>query len=140
MIAYFDTSAVMPLVVAEPGSLEAQRRWTDANRVASARIVYAEGRAALAMAARTGRISAADLRTAVARLEAIYDRLELVEVSDRLVRVAGRLSEEHALRGYDSVHLAAAELARGDSELVFVAGDGDLCRAAEAVGLQVART
>ncbi len=141
MIAYFDTSAVMPLIVSEAGSDEALRHWQGADRVASARIIYAEGRAALAQAARLGRLTAEALRAALERLEAIYDRLELVEVSDRLVREAGRLSEAHALRGYDSVHLAAAELARGNGgELLFVAGDDGLCRAAEALGLEVVRT
>lgn len=141
MIAYFDTSSVMSLVVDEAGTPEALRHWRSAERVASARIVYAEGRAALAQAARTGRISPEALPAAVERFEAIYDRLELVEITDRLVHVAGRLAEAHALRGYDSVHLAAAELARGDAgELVFIAGDDDLCRAAATVGFDVVRT
>lgn len=76
MITCFDTSAVMPLIVSEAGSDEALRHWQGADRVASARIVYAEGRAALAQAARLDRITSEALRAAA---EAIG--LEVVRTS-----------------------------------------------------------
>ena len=139
-IAYFDTSAIVPLIVEEAGSDEAKRLWRDAERVTSARVVYAEGHAALASAARLGRLPAARLRAAIGELVSHYEELHLVEISDRLVRRAGALAEEYTLRGYDSIHLAAAELSRGDDALVFVAGDGGLCAAAERIGLEVVRT
>ena len=139
MIAYFDTSAVIPLVISEPTSAQAQERWRASERAASARIVYAEGHAALAHAARIGRIAADALPAAISRLLDIYDRLEILEISDVLVRRAGALAELHALRGYDLVHLAAADLIR-EAGLVFVAGDEVLCDAAETIGLDVART
>lgn len=138
--AYFDTSALVPLIVEETGSDEAKRWWRDADRVTSARIVYAEGHAALAAAARLGRLPADQLHGAIGELVDHYAELHLVEISDRLVRRAGTLAEEYALRGYDSIHLAAAELCRGDDAFVFVAGDGGLCAAAERIGLEVVRT
>lgn len=122
------------------GSEDAKRLWRDAERVTSARVVYAEGHAALASAARLGRLPAGRLRAAIGELVNHYEELHLVEISDRLVRRAGALAEEYALRGYDSVHLAAAEFSRGDEVFVFVAGDGGLCAAAERIGLEVART
>jgi predicted nucleic acid-binding protein len=137
--AYFDTSALVPLIVEEAGSLEARRQWLGADRVASARVVYAEAHAALAQAARVGRIAAGDLGGAVSTLISLYEQLDLVEISDVLVRRAGALAERHALRGYDSIHLAAADLVN-DPGLVFVAGDTGLCDAAELAGLSVART
>jgi hypothetical protein len=94
----------------------------------------------LAAAARLGRLSADRLRAAVGELVDRYEELHLVEISDQLVRRAGELAEEHSLRGYDSIHLAAAELARGDDAFVFVAGDGGLCTAAERIGLEVVKT
>ena len=139
-IAYFDTSAIVPLIVEEAGSDEARSRWRAAAGVTSARVVYAEGRAALAAAARLGRLSADQLRSALGELVSRYEELHVVEISDRLVRRAGALAQEHALRGYDSIHLAAAELARDDEAFVFVAGDGGLCAAAERIGLEVVRT
>ncbi len=138
--AYFDTSAIVPLIVEEAGSDAARRLWHDAERVASARVVYADGHAALAAAARLGRLPADRLRAAIDRLIDHYEELHLVEISDRLVRRAGALAEEHLLRGYDSIHLAAAELFRDDGAFVFVAGDGELCAAAERVGLDVEHT
>jgi predicted nucleic acid-binding protein len=138
--AYFDTSAILPLIVEEAGSEEARRLWRDAERVTSARVVYAEGHAALASAARLGRLGADQLRAAIGELVDHYEELHLVEISDRLVRRAGALAEEYALRGYDSIHLAAAELSRGGDAFVFVAGDGGLCAAAGRIGLEVVRT
>jgi hypothetical protein len=65
--------------------------------------------------------------------------MDNVEASEAVVHRAGVLAEAHALRGYDAVHLAAAE-ALGGQEVILVAGDGALCQAAEALGLAVART
>ncbi|MGH8894515.1 MAG: type II toxin-antitoxin system VapC family toxin [Actinomycetes bacterium] len=138
MIGYFDTSALLPLLVQEPGSVRASRLWDEADRVVSVRLAYAEGRAALAMAARTGRIGPTSLRRAVRGLERLYRQIDFVEVNDAVVRRAGALAEAHALRGYDAVHLAAAEEVAAD-QMVLVAGDRALCRAAEAVGLAVGR-
>ena len=50
MIAYFDTSAVVPLLIAETGSARAASLWDGANRVVSIRLLYHVWRAALAQA------------------------------------------------------------------------------------------
>ena len=138
MIAYFDTSAVIPLLVEEPGSELAAELWTQADRILSARILYAEGRAALAAAERNGRLSSTQLRYAVGELDKLTQQLDHIEVNEHLVYEAGAIAEELSLRGYDAVHLAAAELA-ADEDLVLVAGDGDLLRAAAGIGLNTAR-
>lgn len=137
MIAYFDTSAIVPLLVQEAGSEQANLLWNEADRVAAIRLVYAEGRAALAMAVRLGRLDKNELRLAVADLDQLYQQLDLIEVSDTLVRRAGVLAEDYSLRGYDAMHLAAAEVLK-DESLVLVAGDEPLCKAAEILGLAVA--
>jgi predicted nucleic acid-binding protein len=137
VIAYFDTSAVVPLVVAEPGSPRAIALWGEADRVVSVRLVSVEGRAALAQAHRLGRITARGLRDAVASLLERCDELDVVEVDRELVAVAGELAERHRLRGYDAVHLAAALRVR-DPDLVVVAGDDALVRAAHDAGIATA--
>lgn len=137
MIAYFDTSAVVPLLVAEAGSARAAALWDGADRVVSTRLVYPEGRAALAQAHRLGRLTARQLRAAVQALDERYAELDIVEIDDDLARHAGRLTELHALRSYDAVHLAAADRVR-DPDLVVVAGDGALLAAATASGMAVA--
>jgi uncharacterized protein len=139
VIAYFDTSALIPLLVDEPGSERAARVWDVADNVVAVRLIYAEARAALAQATRTGRLAAVDLTTAIDGLEGLHASLDLLEVDEQLVRRAGELAQNHALRGYDAVHLAAAERVRDDAT-VMVAGDRDLCAAAEALGMAVADT
>ena len=56
-----------------------------------------------------------------------------------LTQMAADLAETHGLRGYDAVHLAAAE-AVADGDLVLVTGDADLAAAAIAIGIAVSNT
>ncbi len=137
MIAYFDTSAVMPLLITEPGSDRAASLWDGADRVVSVRLVCPEARAALAQAERLGRLTARQLRDAVTEFDALFEQIDLVEVDDILARRAGELAEARQLRGYDAVHLAAADRVR-DPSVVVVAGDGALLAAAAAEGMAVA--
>jgi predicted nucleic acid-binding protein len=137
LIVYFDTSALLPIVIDEPTSTTASRLWDDADRVVSSRLVYAEGRAALAMAHRLGRFDQRQLRTAVEDFEDVHVQLDLVEVTDDLVREAGALAEQFGLRGYDAVHLASARMLE-DPELVLAAGDRSLLEAAAAAGIATA--
>ncbi len=139
MIVYVDTSALIPLIVEEPGSTRAGRVWDVADRVTSVRLIHAEARAALAQAARLGRIDRDLLPRTVAALDDLYAQLDLIDVDDRVVRRAGELAEHHELRGYDAVHLAAAERV-ADGTTVLAAGDRDLCAAARMLGLAVADT
>ena len=139
MIAYFDTSAIIPLLVEEPGSAVAGQLWDQADRVASVRLVYAEARAALAQAERLGRLTRRQLPRVIDQLDDLYAQLDRIDVDDALVRRAGQLAQDHALRGYDAVHLAALERIAAD-ETVMVAGDDDLCAAAAALGVATANT
>jgi predicted nucleic acid-binding protein len=138
VIGYFDTSAVVPLLVAEPGSAGAAALWSQAERLVSVRLVYVEARAALAQAHRMGRLTPSRLRQAVRGLEAACSQLDFVEVDPELVDAAGSLAEQHQLRGYDAVHLASA-LRLADPHLVLVAGDAALLSAATTAGLATAR-
>ena len=137
MIAYFDTSALVRMLVVEPGSARAASLWDGADRVVSVRLVYPEGRAALAQAHRLGRLTARQVRGAVTELDSKYKEFDLVEVDDELARHAGHLAEAHGLRGYDAVHLAAADR-MCDPDLVVVAGDEALLSAATAEGRSLA--
>jgi uncharacterized protein len=79
MIAYFDTSAVVPLLIAERGSDRAASLWESADRVVSVRLTYPETRAALAQAHRLGRLTARHLRHAVGEFEALLGEIDVVE-------------------------------------------------------------
>ncbi|MCI0635809.1 MAG: type II toxin-antitoxin system VapC family toxin, partial [Actinobacteria bacterium] len=109
MISYFDTSALVPLIVAESGSSAARELWDEASRVTSVRLVYPEARAALAQARREGRLTTRQLRSAVRALHDLYVQLDVVEIDEVLAHHAGELAEALGLRGYDAVHLAAAQ-------------------------------
>lgn len=138
MIAYFDTSAVVPLLIAEHGSQMAGRLWDAADRVVSVRLVYPEARAVLAQAERLDRVSARDLRRAVRALDSRFEEMNLVEIDDPLAHLAGEKAEDHGLCGYDAVHLAAA-LRVHDPDVVLIAGDRALVAAAGSEGLAVAQ-
>ena len=137
MIAYFDTSAVVPLLIAESGSLEAGRLWDDAVRVVSVSVTLVEGRAALAQAARLGRMTAAEHDDAKRQFAMFSEEIDFVEVTRSILAAAGDVAERYGLRAYDAVHLAAA-LRVADDDLVVVAGDHDLLRAARSAGLAIA--
>ena len=138
MIAYIDASAVVPLLIAEPGSARAATLWDGADRVVSVRLLYPETRAALAQAERLGRLTARQVRDAVTEFDSLLEEIDLVEVDDALARRAGELAEVRQLRGYDAVHLAAADRVH-DSNVVLIAGDRALLDAATAEGMTVAR-
>lgn len=139
MIAYFDTSAVIPLLIGEPSSAKCARMWNEAARSVSVRLLYPEARAALARAERMGRITKRQHEVAVAELQTIITEIDHVEITAQLARNAGELAQAQQLRGYDAVHLAAA-MAALDAELVLVTGDNDLAGAARSLGLPVALT
>jgi uncharacterized protein len=137
MIVYFDTSAIVPIVIDEPVSPAAARLWDDADRVVSSRLVYVEARAALAMARRTDRLTGVGLSAAVDDLELVCGQLDVVEVTEQLIRGAGDLAQRFGLRGYDAVHLASAR-AVADPDLVLAAGDRNLLAAASSLGIATA--
>jgi uncharacterized protein len=137
VIAYLDTSAVVPLLIAEPGSARAASLWDGADRVVSVRLLYPETRAALAQAERLGRLTARQLRDAVTAFDSLFEEIDLVEVDEAVARHAGELAEGHRLRGNDAVHLAAAHRVR-DPDVVVVAGDNALLDAALAEGMAIA--
>ena len=139
MIAYFDMSAIVPLIIDEPSSTICTRLWNDADRSISVRLLYLEARAALAKAWRMDHITRPQLRAAIAELEAIIAEVDHIEVTAELAHTAGELAQTHGLHGYDAVHLAAASAA-AHTELVLATGDTDLALAARSVGISVAFT
>jgi predicted nucleic acid-binding protein len=137
LIVYFDTSAFLPIVIEEQTSAIASRLWDEADRAVSSRLLYVEGRAALAMARRMDRLDERQLRTAVNDFEALHEQLDMIEITESLVGEAGALAERFGLRGYDAVHLASARLVN-DPEMVLAGADQTLLGAARAAGIATA--
>lgn len=139
MIGYLDTSAVVPLLVAEPNSPLCRRLWDEADTVVSCRLLHVEAAAALSQAGRLGRISAADREAAMDLLDSLWERMDVVEVDDLLVREASALAHQHGLRGYDAVHCASARQLV-DDDLVAATGDRLLLAAWSELGVSTLDT
>ena len=136
MIVYVDTSALVPLLFDEPTSTACGEVWDGADRVTCTRLAYIESVAAVAMAERTGRISATEARDGLAVLEQLWPVVDVIELDQELMSEAARLAILHGLRGYDATHCAAAVEA-SDIELVAASGDKRLLGAWRAEGVAV---
>jgi predicted nucleic acid-binding protein len=136
LIAYFDTSALIKLLVEEEGSEVADELWLRATSRVASRLVYPGARAALAMAWRTGRIEERSHRAAVRDLDAACAAMRLIGIDWQLAVTAGDMAQRYALRGYDAVHLATV-LSIRDAEFVLATWDRDLGRAAVRAGRSV---
>ena len=128
MIGYFDTSAFVPLLVAEPSSRACRRFWDSADSVVTCRLLYLEAAAALAQAERMARLDHTQHQRARDLLDGMWAELDIIEVDEPLVRAAADAAHAFGLRGYDAVHCTAAEQL-ADPDLVAAAGDGRLLAA-----------
>ncbi len=138
MIVYADTSALIKLYVAEPGTHEVRAAIQRSIAVCSHAIAYVEMRAAFARALRLGRVTARDMNRLVGQFERDWETLRKIRADTPLLRRAGALADAEGLRAYDAIHLAAAERAAhalGSGQLRFLAFDAHLNRAAAALGL-----
>lgn len=136
MIVYLDTSALVPLLIAEPSSPACGELWDAADSITSTRLAYIEAVAAMAMAQRMGRISTTEVRDGSAVLEELWQSVDVIELDRTLMAEAARLAVRHSLRGYDATHCAAA-IEVNDVELVATSGDQRLIAAWRAEGLAV---
>lgn len=136
-LVYFDTSALVKLLVEEQGSAEARSLFEAAEQAATHLIAYVEVRSALARLRREGRIAAADIRAVRADLDRLWPQLMTLDLPPATIRDAGDLADRYDLAGYDAVHLATAltiHAALGEP-LLLAAWDRRLNRAAAAAGL-----
>jgi predicted nucleic acid-binding protein len=92
VICYFDTSALVPLLIAESASGASRRLWDDADEVVTVRLAYVEAATALAQAQRLGRITSARQRAVLRALDRLWIEVDVVEVDDVLVRRAAELA------------------------------------------------
>lgn len=133
-LAYFDSSALVKLVVEEDGSRDVAALWDGADAVVTSRVAHPEVRSALAAARRDGRLDETDHEVAERDWRDFHAALRMVEVSERVEDAAGRLAESHALSGFDAIHLASA-ITLVDAPLVVATWDRRLLRAARTIGL-----
>ena len=121
---YLDASALVKLVVRERES-DALESWLDGSTVISCALARTE-------VVRATSPSGVD---AIARARRLLDRVDLIQLDDEQLDLAGELQDP--LRSLDAIHLAAA-LELGDELEAVVTYDAQMRRAAEALELPVA--
>jgi len=135
-IVYFDTSALVKLLMLETGSPLAVALWERADAVVTSRIADVEVKSVLAAAERIGRIDAAPAAQARDRWKELQPGLALVEVTPQITERAADLADRRPLRAGDALHLASA-LLFADAGVVLAAWDRRLSAAGRAEGLTV---
>ena len=126
-MVYLDTSAAVPLFVAEPSS-EGIDRWLEACDVpiVSSDWIITEFASALSIKERSGTLTAKDAKAAWRSFETFCEAgLRLAPVSRRDFKEAAKMARQpgHGLRSSDALHLAVAIESGCD---VFLTNDNQL--------------
>ena len=136
---YWDASALVPLIVAEPHSQRVRRWLSEDDRVVTWVWTHAEITSAIERRARDGLLSRPQRRDVLARFDLLAASWD--EVADMLaVRSrASALLARHPLRAADAGQLGAALLVQEQvaRPLTFVCLDSRLSLAAELEGLRL---
>ena len=137
MILFCDTSALVKLYIVEVGSDELKLQVQQAEAVAVCRIAWAEAYTALSRRAREVPEDAFIIEQAKSALAADWPHYVVLEVDQPLIERAGDYADIFALRGHDSVQLAAAfETGRiSQSPILFACFDSRLNKAAKLLGM-----
>ena len=137
MILFCDTSALLKLYIVEAGSDALKVLVQEAEAVAVCRIAWAGAYAALSRRAREVPEDALLIEQAKAALAADWSHFVVLEIDQPLVELAGEYADTFALRGYDSIQLAAAfEAGRiSQTPLFFACYDMRLNKAAKLLGM-----
>ncbi len=136
-LVYFDSSALVKLVLDEVGSDLVAVLWNACDVALSSRLAHPEVCAALAAAGRNRDLTESQAASAMSDWELFWASMRPVELTADVGQAAGSLAVEHQLRGADAVHLASA-LALGATDLTIAVWDKRLHAGAVAVGLAVA--
>ncbi|MDY7102107.1 MAG: type II toxin-antitoxin system VapC family toxin [Actinomycetota bacterium] len=136
-IVYFDSSALVKLVLDEPGSDLAAQLWNACDTAVSSRLAHPEVCAALAAAGRNHDLTGGEVSDALEAWGDFWASMRLVELSADIERAAGELAVRHRLRGADAVHLSSS-LALSSHAVTVAVWDERLHAGAVAAGLAVA--
>lgn len=105
---YLDTSALLKLYIEEEGRETVEEAVGAAEAAATSTGAYAEARAGLVRRLREGDFTDEEHRRILDRLNEQWRGYDRLAVSNLVAFRAGQLAERHALRGFDSIHLASA--------------------------------
>ena len=108
MILYCDSSALIKFYIDEEDSDFMRHLLEKAEAIATVRITWAEIHAALSRRARDNPLDAKLLDKARRLFVKEWHKYIVIDVSQDVVELAGEYADTFALKGYDSVQLAAA--------------------------------
>ena len=133
MIVYLDTSSLVKLYVEEDESSRVDVLVKSSEVTATSLVAYAEARAAFARRFREKAFTTDEYNRMKEFFIKDWNRYLVLSVTVDMIRLAGDLAEKHALRGFDSIHLASALLLRQElsSPIVFSCFDDNLQKASE---------
>jgi len=137
-MVYCDTSALLKLYIEEDYS-DLLKTWiAEADAIAVCRIAWAEAHAALARRAREVPKDRSVIEAVKMAFSSDWPHYIVLEITQTVVERAGEYADTFALRGYDSVQLAAAfEAGRITGATIdFACFDVRLNKAAQILGMQ----
>jgi len=138
-VRFWDTSALIPTILAEPMTPRARRWITEDGNVAVWTYTRIELLSVLARRRRQRRAAPDILAAARRELLAAWEQWSEITAMDLVRPRAERLVERHSLRAADALQIAAALVAADDEPptLEFVTLDPVLARAAELEGFRI---
>jgi predicted nucleic acid-binding protein len=137
MILYLDTSSLVKLYVKEAHTSLVKKWIEEAEIVATCRIAYPETMSAISRRFRQGDISKEDYDLLVTKFSNEWGRFVAIDFDEL---EAGRLVNLYGLKGFDAVHLSAANLLRSNQDnisLSFSSFDEKLNESASTEGFTI---
>jgi predicted nucleic acid-binding protein len=138
VIVFCDTSVLVRLYIEEEGSADLLDAVAGSSVVAVCRVAWAEAMAAFARRARENPADDAIVDEARGHLRTHWPDFAIVEITQTLVELADGYADTFALRGYDSIQLAAAQTLNlaGVGAVAFACFDTRLSKAARVLGMR----
>jgi len=137
LIIYLDTSALLKQYIGEDGTEQVKRLVLQAVGIGSATVTHAEVASAMSRSVRNGNISPEEGQKAWEEFLRDWPSVAKQKISMQLVERAASLAWEYRLRGYDALHLGAAQAwqAALSMPVTLATFDRELWQAARQAGL-----
>lgn len=136
-MVYIDSSAFVRLYLEEALSTQVRAYVAQLESMSCVSLGFVEVRAALAAAKRANRIDEQQHSVFKQQFHSLWKQCDRLNVDDLLLARAADLAEYGKLRGFDAMHLAAAERLKlgGIRNLQFLCFDQALVHAAKMLGI-----
>lgn len=139
MIVYLDTSALVKAYITEISTTEVLKTIKKAKVVSSHVFAYVEAHATFSRIKRENKISEKQFESVKHSFNKDWLNYLRIESTPIMIQHAADLADAFALRAYDSVHLAAADILAKQSKqpIIFACFDRQLNKAAAVLGLSL---